>query len=70
MLKAAPGLRPIAIFAEMVRRRLDLGEGASDARSNDASALGARFMMPSRMSSSSRRMARPHGAVRLHRHDR
>ena len=27
MLKAAPGLRPIAIFAEMVRRHPDLGEG-------------------------------------------
>ena len=27
MLKAAPGLRPIAIFAEMVRRHPELGEG-------------------------------------------
>lgn len=27
MLKAAPGLRPIAIFAEIVRRHPDLGEG-------------------------------------------
>ena len=27
MLKAAPGLRPIAIFAEIVRRHPELGEG-------------------------------------------
>ncbi len=61
LIQAAPGLRPIAIFEDMLRRHPELGANsapASAAPSSGASALGAPSKAPSRMSSSGRPTSR------------
>ena len=49
MLKAAPGIRAIAVLEEMRRRHPELGSPASGARWSGASGPGGRCMAPSRM---------------------
>ena len=48
LLKAAPGIRPVAVFEEMLRRHPDVSEGV---RRNGGSVPGARSMATSRKSS-------------------
>lgn len=57
MLEASPGLRPVAVFEELMRRHPDLGMG-SDERRSGAFAGGGRCTARSGRCSSDRLMSR------------
>ena len=68
MLRAAPGLRPIGIFEEMIRRHPELGHGIRRTLERRIRAWRAVHGAEREVIFRQTHRPRPHGPVRLHRH--